>query len=219
MVLRCRLDPVKLLVLGLALAIAARAAQPDLERRPELADAIAAAQFDPALMATAIFDETNRVRQQLGLKPFTHVAKLDEAAALKAGTGVLQAELTHTNPLPDTATPAARVRFVGLTYRLVAENIARLGLLNVPPGVTQVGVRHRGGREEPYLLDTGRAVTPHTYASFAARVVDDWMKSPPHRANIVNPELTSLGCAARTTLSWKGRQEQIYAVQVFFTPR
>jgi uncharacterized protein YkwD len=62
-------------------------------------------------------------------------------------------------------------------------------------------------------------VAPHTYASFAARVVDDWMNSPPHRANLVNPELTSLGCAARTCLSWRGRQEQIYAVQVFFTPR
>jgi uncharacterized protein YkwD len=50
-------------------------------------------------------------------------------------------------------------------------------------------------------------------------MVNDWMNSPAHRANIVNPELTSLGCAARTTLSWKGRQEQIYVVQVFFTPR
>lgn len=207
------------LVLALSLAATAHAAQSDLERRPQLTDAITAAKFDPALMATAIFGETNRVREQLGLRPFKHIAKLDEAAALKAVAGVLQSELTHTNPLPDTATPAARVRFVGLTYRLVAENIARLGLLNVPPGVAQVGVRHRGGREESYLLDTGRAVTPHTYASFAARVVNDWMNSPAHRTNIVNPELTSLGCAARPTLSWRGRQEQIYAVQVFFTPR
>jgi hypothetical protein len=121
-------------------------------------------------MATAIFDETNRVRRQLGLRLFTPHAKLDEAAALKAVAGVLQSELTHTNPLPDTATPADRVRFVGLTYRLVAENIARLGLLNVPPGVTQIGpapprwtrgtlpARHRSRRGPAHLRQLRR---PH----------------------------------------------------------
>jgi uncharacterized protein YkwD len=192
----------------------------DFTRRSEVAAAIDHGKFDPALMATAIFHETNRVRRRLGLSSFRHLPKLDEAADLKAVMGVIQSELTHTNPLPATATPADRVRFVGLSYRLVAENLARLSLLNAPPGVTQVGVRRRrDGREESYLLDTGRVLMPHTYASFAARVVDDWMNSPPHRANIVNPALTSLGCAARATLSWKARQEQIYAVQVFFTPR
>lgn len=187
--------------------------------RPELAATIDPAAFDSALLAAAIFQETNRVRRRLGLPAFTHLTKLDEAADLKAVMGVMQSELTHDNPLPATATPADRVRYVGLDFRQVAENIARLGLLNVPPGVTQVGVRQRDGREESYLLDTGRAVPPHTYASFAARVVADWMASPPHRTNIVNPALVSLGCAARRNVSWKGRQEQVYAVQVFFTPR
>lgn len=191
----------------------------DFARRPEVGAAIDHGKFDPVLMAAAIFHETNRVRLRLGLSPFIYLAKLDEAADLKVVMGVMQSELSHDNPLPATATPADRVSAVGLTYRMVAENLARLSLLNAPPGVAQVGVRRRNGREESYLLDTGRVLAPHTYASFAARVVDDWLNSPPHRANIVNPALTSLGCAARATLSWKGRQEQIYAVQVFFTPR
>jgi uncharacterized protein YkwD len=189
------------------------------DRLPEVQAVIEHADFNQRLMTAAIFHETNRVRRRLGLAPFIHLAKLDEAADLKAAMGVLQNELTHQNPLPGTATPADRVQYTGLVYRRVAENIARTNLLNFPPGVTQIGVRRRNGREEPYLPDTGRTVAPHTYASFAARVVDDWMNSPPHRANLVNPELTSLGCAARTCLSWRGRQEQIYAVQVFFTPR
>jgi uncharacterized protein YkwD len=191
----------------------------DFAQRAEVNAAIDHDNFDAALMAAAIFHETNRVRRGLGLVPFVHLAKLDEAADLKAVMGVIQNELTHDNPLPATATPADRVNSVGLSYRRVAENLARLSLLNAPPGVAQVGVRRRNGREESYLLDSGRVLTPHTYATFAARVVSDWMNSPPHRANIVNPALTSLGCAARATLSWKGRQEQIYAVQVFFTPR
>ena len=45
------------------------------------------------------------------------------------------------------------------------------------------------------------------------------MKSPGHRANLVNPEFTSLGCAARPIRSPVARHEQVYAVQVFCAPR
>jgi uncharacterized protein YkwD len=191
----------------------------EFARRPEVQARVVFDNFDQALMSAAIFHETNRVRQRLGLKSFMHVPKLDEAADRKASIGILQNELTHDNPLPNTATPADRVRSVGLRYRQVAENIARLGLLDLSPGVTQVGVRPRGGRTEFYRLDTKQTVQLHTYESFAEVVVASWMNSPGHRAHIVNPELTSLGCAARPCRSPVVNHEQVYAVQVFFTPR
>lgn len=175
--------------------------------------------FNRPLMNAAIFHETNRVRQRLGLTPFLHELKLDDAADLKASIGVLQSELTHDNPLPNTATPADRVRSVGLRYRQVAENIARLGLFDLPSGVSQVGVRQRPGRTEFYRLDTKQPVLLRTYAGFAAFVVASWMNSPGHRAHIVNPELTSLGCAARPCRSQVVGHEQVYAVQVFLLPR
>jgi len=175
--------------------------------------------FNPALMNAAIFHETNRVRQRLGLPLFVHLPKLDDAADLKAAVGVTQDELTHENPLPLTATLVDRVRAVGLRYRQAAENLARLGIFDLPAGSTQVGVRQRDGRTEYYHLDTKRPVTMRTYASFAEAVVQSWMNSPSHRANIVNPAFTSLGCATRTCYSRMNRHEQLYAVQVFFTPR
>lgn len=175
--------------------------------------------FNQALMRAAIFHETNRVRRQLGLVPFVHMPKLDEAADLKAAIGVVQSELTHDNPLPLTATPADRVRTVGLSYRQVAENIARLGLFDLPSGVSQVGVRQRAGRTEFYHLNTKQIVQLRTYADFARMVVTSWMNSPGHRAHIVNPELSALGCAARPCRSPMVNHEQVYAVQVFLTPR
>ena len=186
---------------------------------PEVQAAIDFATFDQSLMVAAIFHETNRVRRQMGMAPFTHLAKLDEAAELKAAIGVMQGELSHTNPMPLTATPADRVRAVGLSYRLVAENIARLGILDLPVDATQVGVRKREGHDEYYRLDSKRAVGPRTYAGFAAAVVQAWMNSPLHRANIVNPGFHSLGCGARVCRDLANRHEQIYATQVFFTPR
>ena len=191
----------------------------EFARLPEVQAVIDFATFDQPLMVAAIFHETNRVRRQRGLAPFTHRARLDEAADLKAAIGVMQGELSHSNPIPLTATPADRVRAVGLSYRLVAENIARLGILDLPAGTTQVGVRKREGRDEYYQLDTNRTVGPRTYAGFAAAVVQAWMNSPLHRANIVNPEFLSLGCGARVCLDLANRHEQIYATQVFFTPR
>lgn len=190
----------------------------EFARLPEVQARVVFEDFNRALMSAAIFHETNRVRQRLGLPSFLHEPKLDTAADLKAAIGVLQSELTHENPLPNTATPADRVRSVGLRYRQVSENIARLGLFDVPPGISQVGVRQRGGRPEFYRLDTKQAVQLRTYSDFAEAVVASWMNSPGHRAHIVSRELISLGCAARPCRSQVVNHEQVYAVQVFFTP-
>jgi len=191
----------------------------EFAHRPEAQARIDSERFDRALLGAAIFQETNRVRRQLGLKPFTHLAKLDDAADLKASVGILEAEVRHTSDLPFTATPADRVKAVGLDYAHVAENIARLSSYDLPDGATSLGIRQRNGADEFYRLDTGQLAELQAYADFAAAVVRSWMKSPAHHANIVDPDLVSLGCAARPCRSPIVRHEQIYAVQVFFTPR
>lgn len=191
----------------------------DFGALPEVRTRVNFADFNEDLMAAAIFHATNRMRAQLGLPSFAHLPALDRAADQKAAIGVLQGRLTHENPLPLTATPADRVRAAGVDYRMVAENIAQQSLLDLPPGVTEVGVRQRGGRNEFYRVDNKQPVVLKNYADFAEAVVRAWMNSPGHRANLVNPEFTALGCAARPTRSPVARHEQVYAVQVFCTPK
>lgn len=211
------------LICGLSVSVTAapdwyHQAADEFARRPEAQVRIDPAHFDGGLMAAAIFHETNRVRRRLGLPLFKHLAKLDAAADIKAAIGVFEPEVRHESTLPQTATPAARVKSVGLDYSRVAENIARLPAYDLPDGIKKLEVRKINGREVFYRIDTGRPAELHTYAGFAAYVVDGWMKSPGHRANIVSPELISLGCAARPCLSPLNSHEQVYAVQVFFTP-
>ena len=67
----------------------------EFAEQPEVPARIDFAAFDEALMAAAIFHETNRVRQQLGLAPFRHLPKLDEAAGLEVAIGVVQGELVN----------------------------------------------------------------------------------------------------------------------------
>lgn len=123
----------------------------------------------------------------------------------------------HTNPFPVIDTPAERGEFVGLDARHVAENIALLSIYDVEPGVG-VGVTMREGRRHFVNFRTQAELQPATYRGIAAAVVRARMDSPGHRANIVAPMLTHLGCSVQPTVSMVGVDNLFFCVQVFFTP-
>lgn len=185
-------------------------------RQPAMSTALAPASFDRALLATAIFHESNRIRRQLGLRPFLRLPQLDEAADLEAAVGRVYRPPSHTNPFPLIGTPLERVKYVGLKPRQVAENIALLPILDISLDLG-VGVTVRDGRRLFVHPETQEELKPSTYGKFAAALVQGWMDSPPHRANIANPELIYLGCSAQPTTNLLG-VEQLFCVQVFFTP-
>jgi uncharacterized protein YkwD len=189
----------------------------DFERQPVLDERIEADRFDRRLMAQAIFHETNRVRLKLGLPAFHSLPKLDEAADLEAAVGKVYQPPSHTNPFSMIGTPHERVKFVGLRPGGVAENIALLPIhdIELKHGV---GVVVREGRRHFIHPETQVELKPTTYRKFAATVVQGWMESPGHRLNIVNPALLYLGCSVQPTVSLLG-VEQLFCVQVFFTPK
>ncbi len=208
------------------LACAGSARGTDWQRMPESEFAklpavnapIDFARFDPALMAAAIFHETNRIRRQLGLQPFKHLAKLDEAADLQAGMGAMLAEVSHRNPIRALANLGDRMSYVGLDYESAEENIALASALEGDPPAEWVGVRGAGATREFFDMKTGRLFGLKTYAAFATAVLRQWMDSPDHRANIISEKVRYLGCSARWRKDLNG-VDLLYAVQVFFSPR
>jgi uncharacterized protein YkwD len=186
----------------------------DFERQPDLDERIEAARFDRKLMAQAIFHETNRVRLKLGLPVFRSLPKLDEAADLEAAVGKVYQPPSHTNPFPMIGTPFQRVQYVGLKIGQVAENIALLSIYETNAGV---GMVIREGRRHFLDPETHAELQRATYRWFAREVVRNWMESPGHRANIVNPSLAYLGCSVQPSVSLIGA-DQLFCVQVFFTP-
>lgn len=183
---------------------------------PEMREALSAGTLDHRRLGTAIFYATNDVRRQLGLKPFDKSEALDRAADLQATSNALNQAALHSNIVTAWSTPADRVRRFGVKPGLVSENAALLPLLDLDP---EHGYIERITADGTLLTDaeTGVAVRPHTYASFARRIVEAWMNSPPHRANIVNANFRYLGCSARPTKSVTGA-DLITSIQVFFTP-
>ncbi|HTL69134.1 MAG TPA: CAP domain-containing protein [Lacunisphaera sp.] len=173
--------------------------------------------YDAALMAAAIFHETNRVRREAGLPAFRPMRKLDEAADLQAGIGAVLPGVDHHNPLPGLGDVADRVHSVGLEYAMVAENIALTPTLDATGLGEELRFEGNGAGRRFFDAKSGRPLVPLDYGAFAAVVVRQWMNSPEHRANILNPQLHYLGCSACWRREFSGL-DALYSVQVFMTP-
>lgn len=179
---------------------------------PELQEPIGLESINRPLLVAAIFHETNRRRTAEGLPAFLPLDRLNEAADAQAAMMALRQKMEHDNPIPGQRTPLLRVRQTGIEPERVAENVATTPLLNPP--AQSLFVRIENGRKIFSAEAGGPEMPLHTYASFARAVLDQWMNSPVHRANIMNRHLHRLGCATRGSKT-PTSVDAIYSVQVF----
>jgi uncharacterized protein YkwD len=150
--------------------------------------------IDYPLMNAALFYETNRRRAAQGKTPFAHSPALEKAASLHSRDMAEMGFLSHENPYdPRKETPWQRMALFGVGGGLRAENITDAFGIRYSPG-TPVIVPDEGGEFVDY--SSRKVIPPHTYKSFAESVLDGWMGSPPHRANILDVDLLYLGCGA-----------------------
>ncbi len=176
------------LLAGLAGAGAARGAEGEAAWRTVTLDT-----FEPALLAQEIFRATNEARAQHGVAALKPDARLAAAADGQAAMEEIRIHSGHDNPLENMGTPAARVHAAGLPEGTVAENAATVPAKN----------REAGG--------------DYSYRELARLLVDAWLDSPGHRANLLNPKLHYLGCGTRIAVVLRG-QPLVYAIQDFYTP-
>jgi uncharacterized protein YkwD len=144
--------------------------------------------YDRGLLSTEIYRETNRVRRANGFAPLRRLPELDEAADEQAMHMAMTLVAEHRNPIPGELTVADRVARTGLRMKKVEEN---------PPGSPQ---------------------RDYTYAGLASSIVQSWMDSPGHRLNLLDPDVTSIGCSARLAHELAADQ-RVFAIQVFLLPK
>jgi uncharacterized protein YkwD len=154
------------------------------------------AAFDGALLSQVIFRRVNQVRESFGLPALAPNRELDAAADEQAAHLVLIAGVEHTNFVPGEETPRARVARVGMFPALVGENALMMPAVGPP----------------------GSPSSSFSYASFATLLVDGWMNSPGHRANILDRDFQLSGVASRIGLGPRASSLLVYAVQVFTAP-
>lgn len=161
-------------------------------------------------LTAAIFHETNVRRVRHGLRPVAYHGTLEVAAQLHADLMVRDNFFSHYHPKNKRfRSPVDRNRAVGVKNPFPAENIAvAIGF----PYRSKQSVYHRGnGRYS--LTPRGPIIPPHTYVGLARSVLTQWMNSPGHRRNILNPKAVSLGCGAR--FSWYNQFPSFKSVQNF----
>lgn len=170
--------------------------------------------FDADLLSAAVFAETNQVRRRFGLKRLRTLPRLRGAAEVQAFTNALTGVASHANPLAGRASAWDRVRRQGLLPTMVLENVA-ITLVRQPEsgGAVRIVVADDGARTRRDDL-TGEQLPWPTYAELAQRIVQQWMDSPPHRVNVLHPEVRYLACGTELARSPLGG-EIVHAIQVF----
>jgi uncharacterized protein YkwD len=132
------------------------------------------------------------VRTARGIPRLEPLRELDQAADEQASYMALLMRAGHNSLIPSRRTVVDRVRNTGIYGSRIAENVLM---------------------ESAYGPNSPAKGAP-TYQSLAAFLVGCWMNSPGHRANLLDPGFTYLGCGAR--ISHGVRDEEIvFASQVF----
>ena len=119
--------------------------------------------FDARLLNAAIFYETNRQRSLYGMAEFKYHQNLEVCAQSHSEDMANWDFFSHESPVSGKRTMTDRMRQVGFVNLWMAENISYHDVSN------------------------------RTYSDLAKSIVDSWMNSPGHRANILNERYRYLG--------------------------
>ncbi len=174
--------------------------------------------LDAVLLSAALFHETNEQRRLYSKPRLVHSAQLDRAAQIHADSMVKHDFIAHENPKePELATLQQRVKKAGLSEPgTLAENIATQFGIQYRAGTPVYTVERDGERGFSSSAD-GPLIPRHSYRSFAAAVLEEWMDSPGHRDNILSDKLESLGTACACKRNEPGIAK-LTCVQVFSAP-
>jgi uncharacterized protein YkwD len=156
---------------------------------------------DTLLLDIALFQATNEARRAAQLPPLQYDRGLYQAARRHASSMIQRDYVSHEN-MYDLSERTLLNRVQKQTHRFsrVAENIGQYQTV-VTPDWYGIRFNVRSGRYDYLDLQSHRQCSLHSYASYARYAVVQWLNSPHHRANLLNPLFTHVGCAARLSTS------------------
>lgn len=173
---------------------------------------------DPANIKQSVIDDairyySSRARCENGGLGFSGDKRLLKVAQSHSADMARLDFFAHESAVSGKESLGDRFGLGGVTYRAGAENLASVSLFNFP------------ANERFQVIDEGRCLfrDPKTrelykrqnYAELAQNVVDSWMNSPGHRANLLSPEYSRMGSGIAIDLKNNDYCGQVYATQNF----
>ena len=163
------------------------------------------------LIAATILAEVNAARCKAGLRAVAGAPGLTNVAAAHSAWMAATHVLSHQSDRSGVATLAARLATAGKGGRGGTENIGQVHRY----GVDLVGrFKITSATACQFATEDGQVIGAHSYRSLAAAIVALWLKSPAHKANMMNRKVRSLGSgvAFDGSADWCG---QFYVTQTF----
>lgn len=161
-------------------------------------------------LAVAFVTNERRLKNRRSSLPIRNV--LVQAAQMHAEDMVKGSFFSHNNPRDrKKRTPKQRAELSGILNPMIAENIAQNFGLQYKAGTS---VRFGGPGE---LKDqAGNVIPAHSPLSLADTLVEQWMNSRGHRANLLSKDALEIGCGVAFYTNAKFNQTKgVYAVQKF----
>ncbi len=167
-----------------------------------------------SLLDAAVFYASNEARNRRKKETLSFNIHLQKAAIQHSDDMEREDFISHQNPREaKSRTPMMRIENAGGDFKATAENIARVNLYQLGPGMEYFV--DKNGRK---LDSKGHPLKLHTYASLARMVVEGWMNSKGHRENLLG-DYDFLGCGV-SKLTWSGQQmPEILITQNFGTKK
>jgi uncharacterized protein YkwD len=175
----------------------------------ELSNRVKPDSVDLDLLEFAVFCQSNRERQRLGLWPLKFEPRARTAARAHSEEMSQLSYFSHTSPVNANRTLKLRLKQVGLREGISGENIA------IYPITKRQEILVEKRNEELNLArDSWRNQGVYfTYEEFAKTLVERWMNSPGHRQNILSREYRFLGVGC--ALGKLNDSEVFYVTQNF----
>ncbi|GAB3011705.1 CAP domain-containing protein [Spirosoma pulveris] len=155
---------------------------------------------DTLLLDVALFQATNEARRLAGLE----ILQYDQALYLAAqnhAVSMIKHDYTSHEDLYQLSdlNLLRRVQKQTSRFNRLAENIGQYQTIDT---ADWYGVRFNRRHQlyEYVNSETRQLYEPFTYAAYARYAVQQWLNSPHHRANLLNPLFTHVGCAGRLSL-------------------
>lgn len=165
--------------------------------------------IDQDLLDRAILAEANFHRCQNDLQNLKPLSVLRDPAKDHSDWMAKRQKLSHKSTVRGRRTLRDRVGSTGLATRAAAENLALLPLFDLTPRFRIVD-----SKGCLFTSPDGTRLTPHSYESFAEKVVAMWMDSPGHRRNLLSRS-TSHMAAAASVRSERKSCGTVYVTQLF----
>lgn len=147
--------------------------------------------IDQALFDAAVTAETNARRCRAGVGALDVESRLRRAATAHSDWMARTGQLTHVSTVSGQRTVPERIQSSNVRLSGGAENIGYVPRMDFP----EPRFRIVDGARCEFRTNGGAAVAPHSYASLARKIVDEWMASASHRRNILNANMTRVSHA------------------------